>query len=485
MNIKIYKNDFASDEFIKVKHRGKIFTPDYLVNNILEQGHYVIGNINKKHVIDNSCGDGQFMIQIVKRYCEDYMKSSNDLDVLKEQLETYIHAIEIENEELLICKDRCEKVANMYGVTGVNWDFINSDALKTKCYDGKMDFVLGNPPYVRVHNLNEDFETVKSYSFGNAGMTDLYIVFYEVGLSMLNKNGILCYITPSSFFTSLAGKTMRKYFVKNYLLESVCDLKHFQPFNAITYTTIICLNRNNFNKTLKYYEYDETNLKQVFISELCSSEYFINDNFYFSTTKNLNMLKKILNNTNHADVLIKNGFATLADSIFIGNFNFESKYIIPIVKASRAKWSKIIYPYGKNNRLITENELSKSTELYNYLLSKKNELIKRSSEKEKSEYWYAFGRSQAINDTYKNKVSINALIRVSSDLKLIDIPAGCGVYSGLYIISDSIPLDKIKDALYDEEFGTYISLLGKYKSGGYYTFSSKDVKFYLDYKLSA
>ncbi|MFG6319101.1 MAG: hypothetical protein K1W33_04465 [Clostridia bacterium] len=35
----------------------------------------------------------------------------------------------------------------------------------------------------------------------------------------------------------------------------------------------------------------------------------------------------------------------------------------------------------------------------------------------------------------------------------------------------------------DEEFGEYVSLLGKYKSGGYYTFSSKDVKTYLDYKI--
>lgn len=475
----------SADELVKVKHRGKIFTPDYLVDDILNQGHYQIGNINKKHVIDNSCGDGQFMIQIVKRYCEDFKSKSNNLNQLKLELETYIHAIEIESEELEICKERCEKVANMYGVNNVVWDFINSDTLKTHCYDKKMDFVLGNPPYVRVHNLKEDFSSVKSYAFGNGGMTDLYIVFYEVGISMLNENGILCYITPSSFFTSLAGKTMRNYYVSNNLLESICDLKHFQPFNAITYTTIVCLNKKKVSDTVKYFEFDKDDLKQVLISELSPSDFVINDNFYFSTVQNLNIIKKILNNSNHVDVFVKNGFATLADTIFIGDFDFDSKYIIPVIKASRAKWTKIIYPYGQNNKLITEVELCKSSDLYNYLLSKKTELTKRSNEKDKSEYWYAFGRSQAINDTYKDKVSINALIRVSSDLKLIDVPAGCGVYSGLYIISDSISLEKIKKALYDEEFGTYISLLGKYKSGGYYTFSSKDVKFYLDYKLGS
>ena len=65
---KNYKSDNLKEEFIKIKHRGKIFTPDYLVDDILNQGHYLEGNINKKHVIDNSCGDGQFLIHIVEKH---------------------------------------------------------------------------------------------------------------------------------------------------------------------------------------------------------------------------------------------------------------------------------------------------------------------------------------------------------------------------------------------------------------------------------
>ena len=483
MGEKVYKNDSPSDEFIKIKHRGKIFTPDYLVEDILDQGHYFSGNINKKHAIDNSCGDGQFMIHIVDRYCKDFLTRNNDLKSLKNELETFIHAIEIEKEELEVCAKRCEQVANLYGVTDVKWDFVNGDTMKTTKFNGLMDFVLGNPPYVRVHNLNEDIDSVKSYAFGNGGMTDLYIVFYEIGLKMLNKNGILCYITPSSFFTSVAGTNMRSYFINNKILESICDLKHFQPFNAITYTTIVCLNNNHNSNNIDYYEFDESNLKQKKIANLNINDYLINNCFYFSTKDNLKILYKILNNFKHADISIKNGYATLADTIFIGDFKFNSKYIIPVLKASRAKWTKIIFPYDKNGKLISENELKKEEKLYQYLLSKKSELIKRSNENESDQYWFAFGRSQAINDTFKDKVSINALIRQSSDLKLIDVSAGKGIYSGLYITSDSFDINIIKNALLDPEFGIFVSLLGKYKSGGYYTFSSKDVKYYLDYKL--
>lgn len=175
---KIYKNEQLSDELIKIKHRGKIYTPDYLVKIILNQGNYVDGNINKKHVIDNSCGDGQFIVHIVDRYVNDFFKNSNNISELKNQLETYIHAIEIDKNEINTCIDRCNKLVSAYGIENVNWDFINGDTLQIDKFNNKMDFVVGNPPYVRVHNLNDNFNSVKNYLFGNGGMTDLYIIFY-------------------------------------------------------------------------------------------------------------------------------------------------------------------------------------------------------------------------------------------------------------------------------------------------------------------
>ena len=75
-------------------------------------------------------------------------------------------------------------------------------------------------------------------------------------------------------------------------------------------------------------------------------------------------------------------------------------------------------------------------------------------------------------------------MRTVDDLKLIPAPAGVGVYSGLYLVGDAVKIEMAKEALMSDDFVAYISLLGKYKSGGYYTYSSKDVKAYLDYKLA-
>ncbi len=467
------------------KSKGREYTPRYMVNIILDMANYIGENIFQKHVIDNSCGDGAFLCEIVNRYCEVAFKKGLALDALQAHLEKYIHGIEIDSVEQKKCLENINNVVKKYGITAdVSWDIICADALTIDKYNGKMDFVLGNPPYVRVHNLDEAFDKAKNYSFAQEGMTDLYIVFYEIGINMLNENGVLGYISPSSFFNSLAGKYMRKYLVQKQLIEKLVDLKHFQAFSTTTYTTIMILNKNHKSKEMEYYEFDDINLKPYYIETLVPEDYYISKNFYFSAKENLSLLKKVFLNLEKCKVEVKNGYATLCDEVFVGDFYFKSKYLIPVIKASRGERKQIIYPYDKLGKLISSKELQKDEALYNYLLKNKEKLLKRSAEKKGESNWYAFGRSQAINDTYKKKILINTLLRTSADLKILSAPKGTGVYSGLYLIGEEKELSQIPALLKSEEFSTYISLLGKYKSGGYYTFSSKDIKAYLNYKLT-
>ena len=107
--------------------------------------------------------------------------------------------------------------------------------------------------------------------------------------------------------------------------------------------------------------------------------------------------------------------------------------------------------------------------------------------KGKKEYpgWYLFGRTQALADVFRPKLSINSLIRNEKDFKLIELKSGEGIYSGLYIITDyEISMSDIKEAIATPEFVEYIKTLKKYKSGEYYTFNSKDVEQYVNYYFS-
>lgn len=466
------------------KSNDRVYTPDFIVNNVLDISNYCGERILRKHVIDNSCGDGAFLKEIVRRYCEEAIKKNIKKSDIKKELEVYVHGIEIKETERNKCIENLEKIVSTYGLYNVEWDVICADALQEEKYNGKMDFVLGNPPYIRVHDLGDSVDKVKSFSFAQKGMTDLYIVFYEIGIKMLNEKGVLGYITPSSFFNSVAGDFMRRELIEKNLLSKVVNLRHFQVFKATAYTTIVLLDKDKTKKDVDYYQYDENNRVPYYVDGLAPEDFYISNAYYFAKKIELAFLKRILFNTKKSDVLVKNGYATLRDNIFVHNFPFQSKYIIPVVKASTGAITKIIYPYDDKGKLIEPEELSNEKELHSYLVAHKQELQERTNEKKDDKYWYAFGRSQALNDTYKDKLAINALLRTVKDWKIIFAPKGTGVYSGLYVISKTIGYERIERALKCEEFISYITLLGKYKNGGYYTFSTKEVKAYLDFKFA-
>ncbi len=460
------------------KLNGRFYTPEFIVKNVLDLSGYYGQTILRKHAIDHSCGDGAFLVAIVNRYCKEFLKNCSDLVLLTEELSIYIHGIEIDETEVKRCIENLNSTVKQYGLNNVVWDINCADTLTVDKYNGKMDFVLGNPPYVRVHNLGSSFDYIKKFSFAQSGMTDLYIVFYEIGLKMLNENGVLGYITPSSFFNSLAGKYMRLHLVNNNLLDKIADLKHFQAFDATTYTTIAILKKNRQKTTTDYYQFKDN--FPYYIDTLSVEDYYICDSFYFAPKNNLQELKNILTlNVAKDHFVVKNGFATLADKFFIGEFDFE-EFTIPIVKASTGKQYKCLFPY-KNGRLVSYEKLTANSTIKLYLETYKEQLLKRSLEKNSG--WYGFGRTQGINDVYHCKYSINTLIKTQSDLKLIKCDKGVGVYSGLYIVTQ-VEESTLREMLYSNDFVSYISLLGKYKSGGYYTFSSKDLKNYLEFKYT-
>jgi adenine-specific DNA-methyltransferase len=456
-----------------VKHHGRVYTPDYLVRTILDFGNYNGKDIVEKHVIDNSCGDGAFLCEIVERYCQQFHGKT-----LKRHLETYIHGIELDGEERDKCVRNLNDIAIKHGVKKVNWDVICADALCVDKHYGKMDYVFGNPPYVRVHNLESSYDIVKKFSFAQQGMTDLFIVFFELGFKMLNDNGTMCIITPSSWLSSKAGSMLRQYVMQKQNLSGIIDLGHFQPFEATTYTAISRFERATDHVEL-YRMVNKTSPLE-YIDKLSIQDLYIAGNFYISNKDKLKELKEIKTGKAYQYTEVKNGFATLADKTFIGDFDFEGT--IDVLKASTGKWSKCIFPYDSKGRPLPPTEIEKNKSLYEYLQLHKENLAK-GRDIENRELWYLFGRTQAIKDVSKDKYALNTIIKDKSSIRLEKVVAGKGLYSGLYILT-TIPENEVRELIVSDEFIAYIKMLANYKSGGYYTFASKDVEQYLNYKLS-
>lgn len=459
-----------------VKKTGEVYTPVHIVENILNLAGYKGKTILKKHIIDNSCGDGAFLKQIVTRYVFCAAKEGYSNTQIKEDLQKYIHGIELNKSS---CAKAIENLNNLIIDLGfkfrVKWDILNEDALQVKLFDKKMDFVVGNPPYIRIHDLSFGY---KEYQFAKKGMTDLYLIFFEIGIRMLKPSGKLSYITPNSYLTSDAGRELRKYLMENNMIAKVLNLGHDNPFESITtYPMIIVLENNKKNTDVYVYN---KNYKLDY--KIKNGDFVIDDSYFFIPSSDLKYLREIfLCKKETPKVFVRNGLATNADWFFYNN-NYSGKYIISAIKSSKAQEMKLFFPYTKNGELIDISEIkANSKSMYKLLLENKKFLLDRSIENES--LWYGFARTQAIKDVFKDKISVNSIIKSLDTIKIKKAPAGTAVYSGLYVYSNQIDMDYIIKTIRSIDFIRYIKLLGKDKRGQYYYVSSTDLQTYLNYSF--
>jgi len=406
------------------KLNGAFFTPTYIVNFIIEE---ISPKINDK-CLDPSCGCGAFLIGLVEYYREKFNKS------VKEIIQKNIFGSDILDYNVR----RTKVILSVFGL--LNNEIIEEsdfniqvqDSLRVK-WTKKFEVIVGNPPYVKYQDLSDENrrELVKRWKTIETGTFNIYFAFFELGHKLLEKNGKLGFITPNNYFTSLAALPLRKYFTQAKCLSRIADFSHRKVFDAQTYTAITFLENNQFESIL----YDKIKTGQEcasFLSSLNGSPNYL---------KNLNVKKwRLLKTKEQENIrIIENigtpikqlfniavGIATLKDEVFFvdsatkkdglikkitdnGTFYIEEEITKPVYKISKFKSQEEIYnntlriitPYhtsSKNASPIVEDEFKiKYPYCYEYLLSEKDKLNKRSKGKGNFSPFYVWGRTQGIN----------------------------------------------------------------------------------------
>ena len=488
---------------MKHKTLGQVYTPKWIVDEILNLVDYKGSKILNKKIIDPACGDGAFLKIIVDRIISEAINEKKSIDEIKQILEKNVYGIEIDEEEYFKCLENLNKIVKikLNSDLSISWNIHNENSLfKYKDYIRFFDFVVGNPPYIRIHNLDKDTRKIlkKEFTFSQ-GTIDIYLSFFELGFKLLNKKGILGYITPNSYLHNSSYINFRKYLRNNKAVKILIDFKANKIFkNFSTYTAITII---DFFENKDYFEYKElVNNKIQKVNEIKYEE--LNDkDWSFASKDDMEFIKKLYSNTNKkvSDFFdVQYGFATLRDRIFIGdiedekgdlvlfnNYWIEKKILYKIVKGSTYKGNSseikyIIFPYKKvDNRFIPipEEELKNNyPHTYNYLLKNKEELLKRDIDKGAS--WYEFGRSQGLQNCHNEKIVISTLMK--DNIKYYFLDKDIFVYSGIFIIKKKKEYDWkiIETILSSEEFKRYIRITGKDFSGGYKSITSKQIKNY-------
>jgi adenine-specific DNA-methyltransferase len=182
---------------------------------------------------------------------------------------------------------------------------------------------------------------------------------------------------------------------------------------------------------------------------------------------------------------VKNGFATLNDNLFkideyvLTRTEINMNNILKTIKASNCNEHCFFYPYDQNGK--------PTRHIDNALMSYMEDKAVRLNVDIKNPNWMFYGRTQALNDVKYDKLVVNNLVRKTDDIKISFKKGPYGVYSGYYIplTDEDILYDKLYYIIKSQEFIDYVKAIGKYKNGGYYSFSSKDLERFVNWKLDS
>ena len=112
---------------------------------------------------------------------------------------------------------------------------------------GGFDVVIGNPPYIRIQTMQETAPQTleyykRRYAAAAKGNYDIYVLFVERGLQLLNPEGRLGFILPHKFFNAQYGRPLREHLSRHRCLAHIVHFSDQQVFDgATTYTCLLFL----------------------------------------------------------------------------------------------------------------------------------------------------------------------------------------------------------------------------------------------------
>ncbi len=271
---------------------------DYPENKQEKEQHIILwGNyktvLTKINVLDPACGSGAFLTQAFDFLLKEWTIVLDVITKLKEEKqEVKINGLfnaaptNIDEEIIKIKKNIVNN--NLYGVD-LNYESVEitklglwlksaskndelalldnnikcgnsliSDATVTKkAFDwnsefkeiideGGFDVIIGNPPYIRPHNIPDNEKVYLWSNFEVAQQkSDIYAFFIEKSIKLLKTKSILSFIVPKTWFSIYSFEKLRKFVLENTNIQLIGNLPSKVFDDAVVETTIIQVEKNS------------------------------------------------------------------------------------------------------------------------------------------------------------------------------------------------------------------------------------------------
>lgn len=169
--------------------RGYVKTPKKIVNYMVAKLFENRCPKSTDRVLDAGCGQGEFINAIVL-WCR---RNKNPIPK--------IIGVDSDKELISIARTRFR---NYPEITIEERDFLSTP-------DVKYPYIIANPPYVSILKISEEEKKLYKLLFDTAiGRFDLYMLFFEKSIRLLEEDGRLVFITPEKYMYVETAEPLRR-----------------------------------------------------------------------------------------------------------------------------------------------------------------------------------------------------------------------------------------------------------------------------------
>ena len=187
--------------------------------------------------------------------------------------------------------------------------------------NGGFDIVIGNPPYIdseeMTKKMSEERETYKKIYSCAKGNWDIFIIFIELGYTLLKRNGIISYIVPNKLIGAKYSKNIKEYMMK-YKVLTLRDYSEVEVFEtAAVYPIVFISQKYELKKQNVITEIMKDIIKIKSHFEIKKEDFYKDifwDKFFSKDAKEISLILKLLNNKKLIEYVSIKGAATVGEA---------------------------------------------------------------------------------------------------------------------------------------------------------------------------
>jgi adenine-specific DNA-methyltransferase len=214
--------------------KGVVYTKRWVVELLLDlAGYHSERNLVDAVAVEPAAGDGAFLGPMIERLVESCKRLGRPLSDCGGSLICY------ELEEVSASRAIALAVGVLMdrGVSRPLAECLASTWVRIGDYlfeapGTEADFVIGNPPYVRLEDIPEGTAMFYRNAYPTMrGRADLYVAFFEAGLRQLKESGVCAFICADRWMRNQYGAELRELITSSYDVEVVIEMHNADAFH--------------------------------------------------------------------------------------------------------------------------------------------------------------------------------------------------------------------------------------------------------------